>query len=90
MTRFIADVRIRKQDKSGSTYHDVTLIETVDMSIVDTAKKVYGYGSHYRQTVCDMVNRYGCYAYTLNNINDGVTFIVHDHNGNILLVSRPE
>jgi hypothetical protein len=89
MTRFIADVRIRKQDKSGNTYHDVTIIETNYMSIVDDVKKQYGYGSQYKQTVCDLINNREGSTYTFNNIQNDVTFIVHDPKGNITWVSRP-
>lgn len=59
MKNFIADVRVRKQDRNGNTYHDVALYD-MDGELVASVTKQYGYGSQYIYTTCDMLkNKFG-------------------------------
>lgn len=51
---FVADVRVRKQDRSGNTYHDVALYNAHGDKVAERVK-VYGYGNHYVQTLADMI-----------------------------------
>lgn len=44
--KYIADVRVRKQDRYGNTYHDVRVFD---------AEKVYGYGTQYKETTMELI-----------------------------------
>lgn len=58
MKKYVANVRIRKTDKNGSTYHDVQLISAESGIILNEVKKVYGYGDQYYQTTVSLINEY--------------------------------
>ena len=75
---YVADVRVRKQDRNGNTYHDVDIINLHTGATDATAHKRYGYGRMYMQTTADLLNEaQGTTEYTYNNIDDEVLFVVH-------------
>jgi hypothetical protein len=79
MKSFIANVRVRKQDKNGNTYHDVMLLD-MDGNIIAEKTKVYGYGQQYKQTTADMINEAekGTFA-NYHNVSDMTVFIDHHY-----------
>ena len=56
MKTLIANVRIRKQDRNGNTRHDVQLIDAESGDTIKRVEKVYGYGSHFKQTTEELIN----------------------------------
>jgi hypothetical protein len=84
--KFVANVRIRRQDKSGNTYHDITTTRLSDGALVMglSVEKAYGYGTHYKTTMCLLLNKYelknqddGDWVYALDTIDNTVLFIVN-------------
>ncbi len=59
MKTIIANVRVRKADRSANTYYDVQLIDgdskTIYNEILGLKTGVYGYGEHYKHTTGEMV-----------------------------------
>jgi len=73
--KYIANVRIRKQDRNGNTYHDVQLLD-MDGNELAKATKEYGYGHQYKQTTADMINKLeGNNNTEYSNVSDIVIFI---------------
>ncbi|RYC70708.1 hypothetical protein [Spirosoma sordidisoli] len=57
MKTIIAQVRVRKQDRNGNTYHDVSLIDVdTEKQIADVVKR-YGYGDQYKTTTCELIKK---------------------------------
>ena len=52
--KYIADVRVRKQDRYGNTYHDVRVFDR-EGDLLAVAEKVYGYGTQYKETTMELI-----------------------------------
>jgi phage portal protein BeeE len=79
MKSFIANVRIRKQDRSGNTYHDVQLLD-MDGNVLSEKEKVYGYGQQYKQTTADMINEHEKSDFAnYYNVSDMTVFIANHY-----------
>ena len=77
MKEYIANVRIRKQDRNGNTYHDVMILD-MNGYIVCECEKEYGYGQAYKQTTAELLNNAtGSSDYNYYNIDEAVIFIDH-------------
>lgn len=77
MKKYIVDVRVRKQDKFGDTYHDIKLMD-MDGNTITRREKVYGYGNQYKSTtqqVLEELKEYISYA----DLEDNIIFIVHTY-----------
>jgi len=78
MKSYIANVRIREQDRNGNTYHDVQLLD-MNGNIICQINKEYGYGQQYKQTTVDMIKalRPDLNDLKYYNVDEGVVFIVN-------------
>lgn len=84
MYKLIADVRIRKHDVNGNTYHDVTLIDATDGRVIDSRTHEYGYGSAFMQTITFMINMAVTYGiYTDETMKQNTIIIQHNHTGKV-------
>lgn len=61
MFTLIANVKVRKPDRNGNTYHDVELInannKTIYNEVLGSVQGVYGYGEHYKNTASELITK---------------------------------
>lgn len=57
MKKFIAIVRVRKQDRNGNTYHDVNIYD-LNQKLVASVTKEYGYSTQYEVTTERLLENY--------------------------------
>lgn len=78
MLKFVVEVRVRKQDRNGNTYHDVTIYDAKTGECLIKAEKRYGYGRHYEQTTADLLNElFDTKEYEYGKMDNFVLWIVN-------------
>lgn len=81
MKRFAAEVRVRKQDRNGNTYHDINIYDMEnDGNLIIEISKRYGYGRHYEQTTAEELNKYfDTNIYEYGRMDNDVLWIVNNY-----------